>query len=330
MHHSVKLSVLWSSILPGCDYANNRLVVQDIMCGNCDLYLGMKVAKIEPKHLNPWVPSPETAPALESSSATESIELQRSEESASMAEEAGEPEADALPEQEAEVSDDSDDGTDAGAPLPWVDHDTLHPSASLIDMQLLLCRVEQATSEDLFGDGVQVLPTVRQGEGLICEAYTRVLTRCGSVHNDSTKLCCANCESFICPMHAVLSDQHCWRLPGRDCVESAYYVNSLIPESFTLTKQRSSRLAQGDMTVADVSCSSCNCPLGWKFVSDCHKRNRHQVGRFGLVMSALTEIKTNDSNTGSKAMYSPFSFSTGIGGSTLSLVKDLMESENQT
>jgi len=122
----------------------------------------------------------------------------------------------------------------------------------------------QATSEDLFGDGVQVLPTVRQGEGLICEAYTRVLTRCGSVHNDSTKLCCANCESFICPMHAVLSDQHCWRLPGRDCVESAYYVNSLIPESFTLTKQRSSRLAQGDMTVADVSCSSCNCPLGWK------------------------------------------------------------------
>jgi len=160
MHHSVKLSVLWSSILPGCDYANNRLVVQDIMCGNCDLYLGMKVAKIEPKHLNPWVPSPETAPALESSSATESIEqLQRSEESASMAEEAGEPEADALPEQEAEVSDDSDDGTDAGAPLPWVDHDTLHPSASLIDMQLLLCRVEQVLrlTQGFAGGGKQLI-----------------------------------------------------------------------------------------------------------------------------------------------------------------------------
>ena len=48
--------------------------------------------------------------------------------------------------------------------------------------------------------------------------------------------------------------------------ESACYVNSLRPGSFTVMNERVELLAQGPMTVADVSCADCHRVVGWKFV----------------------------------------------------------------
>lgn len=69
------------------------------------------------------------------------------------------------------------------------------------------------------------------------------------------------------------------------------FVNSLQPGCFTLLNQRTERLVQGRMEVADVRCSRCNRAVGWKFCQDLTERqeNESQVGRFGVVGSAVGE-----------------------------------------
>jgi hypothetical protein len=61
--------------------------------------------------------------------------------------------------------------------------------------------------------------------------------------------------------------------------ESACYVNSLRSGSFALTNERLESLAQGPMTVADVSCARCHRAVGWKFIQSGRKTPRRSRRR---------------------------------------------------
>jgi hypothetical protein len=106
---------------------------------------------------------------------------------------------------------------------------------------------------------------------------------------------CANraCRQTLCDSIQVLSLQHRWALDGQSA-EDACYVNALRPGSYSCGPLRLERMAQGRMSVSDVSCSGCLTPVGWRFgiapgvtTADQRRPNVNQEGRFGLVMSAF-------------------------------------------
>lgn len=98
------------------------------------------------------------------------------------------------------------------------------------------------------------------------------------------------CGQLLCHSRDVLSRQHCWAPPGGP-TEDAWYLNGFVEDSVVVEPGHPERLAQGPMEVADVSCSRCLGVVGWKFCSDLGavRRNRHQVGRFGLCLSSIVQ-----------------------------------------
>lgn len=80
--------------------------------------------------------------------------------------------------------------------------------------------------------------------------------------------------------------------PLATSTEPALFVKRLKKDSHCVGVGRMESLRQGDMEVADVSCSSCGAHVGWKFLSEVARNgvlhNYDQVGRFGIVRSAVT------------------------------------------
>jgi len=123
------------------------------------------------------------------------------------------------------------------------------------------------------------------GAALIPSALVSV---CGC---DSLVCRTRGCGNVLSEVDQVLSTEHAWSLDSPDQAagrvqdyrrhrgaESACFVNSLRPGSFSLRNERVELLAQGPMTVADVSCADCHRVVGWKFVRS-GQRPRKQARR---------------------------------------------------
>jgi len=76
----------------------------------------------------------------------------------------------------------------------------------------------------------------------------------------------------------------------------AFFVKRLIKKSYIVDNVRVENCRQGEMEIGDVKCAGCKAYLGWKFLAEVNVgknraqplRNYDQVGRFGIVRSALT------------------------------------------
>lgn len=73
----------------------------------------------------------------------------------------------------------------------------------------------------------------------------------------------------------------------------AFFVKRLIKKSYVVDNVRVENCRQGEMEIGDVRCADCRSYLGWKFLAEMNNgaaklRNYDQVGRFGIMRSALT------------------------------------------
>lgn len=95
------------------------------------------------------------------------------------------------------------------------------------------------------------------------------------------------CGNPLAMPDAILSQMHAWDA-GRG-YEEAWYLNHLLEGAAVAEPARRERLAQGEMSVADLCCCRCGAAVGWVFDADAEPdgRNTSQVGRVGLVVSSL-------------------------------------------
>jgi hypothetical protein len=105
------------------------------------------------------------------------------------------------------------------------------------------------------------------------------------------------CGNPLALPDAILSQTHAWDA-GRG-YEEAWYLNHLLEGAVVVEPARRERLAQGEMSVADLRCSRCEAAVGWIFVADAEPdaRNTSQVGRVGLVVSSLRHQPTLEPRT---------------------------------
>lgn len=104
-------------------------------------------------------------------------------------------------------------------------------------------------------------------------------------------------SSRLTDMDAYLEWDHSWAGPAT-ASHPAFFVKRLRPGVARVVNARDEHLRQGDMTVGDVCCASCDSHIGWKFLAEAPAddadagqavlHNYDQVGRFGIIRSAVT------------------------------------------
>eukprot|EP00937_MAST-01D_sp_MAST-1D-sp2_P007589 g7589.t1 len=100
---------------------------------------------------------------------------------------------------------------------------------------------------------------------------------------------CATCRLALCRADALLCTARCWSLDGASAPEPSCYVNTVFGGSVSVTGARPERLSQGWFEMGDAHCRGCGAQVGYTFLRDLERDmpNRHQVGRYGLVVRCL-------------------------------------------
>lgn len=94
-------------------------------------------------------------------------------------------------------------------------------------------------------------------------------------------------------MNPYLEWDHSWA-GHATASQPAFFVKRLKQNSYTLDNVRVENLRQGPMKVGDVHCAGCNKHVGWKLLAEVPQsddgllHNYDQVGRFGIIRSAVT------------------------------------------
>ncbi|CAJ1402164.1 unnamed protein product [Effrenium voratum] len=162
----------------------------------------------------------------------------------------------------------------------------LEPETGLLGCRRLMCKCDRFLGRVL-GPSISVIK--------LCASYLVEIDNDGPVSQRCVMHCSGRAKKPGCgqPLFfrdSVISKDHCWRIPSCGA-ERAWYINDFITGSVSVGVGTPSRLAQGPMVTADVSCSACNSIIGWKFVSDMQKDqpNIHFVNRYGICCSSFRE-----------------------------------------
>lgn len=126
--------------------------------------------------------------------------------------------------------------------------------------------------------------------GQICLGmrYLRLLdTHADRPADTLVPLLCRRCERTLSYTDQLLCTRRRWGF-GRTHPQPACFMNSVVSAHVEVRGRYEEQLAQGLMEMADVWCK-CGCQVGYKFCGDktASKRNRNQVGRYGLVCSTF-------------------------------------------
>ena len=118
--------------------------------------------------------------------------------------------------------------------------------------------------------------------------YLRLLdTQVGHPVDELVPILCLCCDRPLTYTDQLLCTRRRWGF-NRAPPEPACFVNSLVLAHVEVRGRYEEQLAQGLMEMADVFCM-CGAQVGYKFCADRtpSRRNRNQVGRFGLVCSTF-------------------------------------------
>ena len=105
---------------------------------------------------------------------------------------------------------------------------------------------------------------------------------------DRVPIRCSQCERTLTFTDQLLCAERRWSFDDEP-PSAACYVNSVELKNVTeIGSSYVERLAQGPFEMADLACQ-CGTRIGYKFVRDCSdtKRNIHQQGRYGIVLSRV-------------------------------------------
>ena len=100
-------------------------------------------------------------------------------------------------------------------------------------------------------------------------------------------LCCRGCSNVLSHSDQVLCTERRWGFRGVTSPEPSMYVNSLLLGSTKVTPVSRMALGQGDFDMCDVTCSTCERRVGYRFCGAVDSHNINHVGRAGLVLSCV-------------------------------------------
>lgn len=100
-------------------------------------------------------------------------------------------------------------------------------------------------------------------------------------------LCCRSCGNVLSHSDQVLCTERRWGFRGVLSPEPSMYINSLVLGSTKATLVSRMALGQGHFDMCDLTCSTCNAAVGYRFCSAIDDHNVNHVGRAGLVLSCV-------------------------------------------
>lgn len=100
-------------------------------------------------------------------------------------------------------------------------------------------------------------------------------------------LCCRSCGNVLSHSDQVLCTERRWGFRGVQSPEPSMYVNSLVPGSTKAMLVSRMALGQGHFDMCDLTCSTCDAAVGYRFCSAIEDHNVNHVGRAGLVLSCV-------------------------------------------
>ena len=104
------------------------------------------------------------------------------------------------------------------------------------------------------------------------------------LYGSTSILKCRRCQSDICFSETVISKGFNGRY-GR-----AYLCNPIPTNTHTIAKATTRQLVTGTHLVADISCSVCLAPLGWKYISASDPYQQYKVGKYILETKSVTRV----------------------------------------
>lgn len=104
------------------------------------------------------------------------------------------------------------------------------------------------------------------------------------LYGSTSILKCCRCQSDICFSETIISKGFNGRY-GR-----AYLCNPIPTHAHTLAKPTIRQLVTGSHLVADISCSVCLAPLGWKYISASDPYQQYKVGKYILETKSVTRV----------------------------------------
>eukprot|EP00397_Hematodinium_sp_SG-2012_P007505 GEMP01007551.1.p1 GENE.GEMP01007551.1~~GEMP01007551.1.p1 ORF type:complete len:551 (+),score=91.96 GEMP01007551.1:426-2078(+) len=120
--------------------------------------------------------------------------------------------------------------------------------------------------------------------------FLDMLSTMGKPAHRGAPIYCGNpsCNAIFSNTNQILDVKRRWAI-GEARPERAMFMNSLVMKNIDVRNPRRHRLAQGCFDMADVFCLKCQLQIGYAFISDKSEENRNvnQVGRYGLVCSAV-------------------------------------------
>ena len=100
-------------------------------------------------------------------------------------------------------------------------------------------------------------------------------------------LCCKGCDSLLSYTDQVLCTERRWGFRGVTAPVPSMYMNSLLPGSTKETPVTRMGLGQGVFDMCDVTCGTCERPVGYRFKGADDGCNENHVGRAGLVLRCI-------------------------------------------
>lgn len=100
-------------------------------------------------------------------------------------------------------------------------------------------------------------------------------------------LCCSSCGSVVSHSDQVLCTERRWGFRGATSPEPSMYVNNLLPGSTKATPVTRMSLGQGHFDMCDLTCSTCERKVGYRFCGAVDDYNANHIGRAGLVLSCV-------------------------------------------
>jgi hypothetical protein len=110
-------------------------------------------------------------------------------------------------------------------------------------------------------------------------------------------LCCRSCGNVLSHSDQVLCTERRWGFRGVQGPEPSMYTNSLVPGSTKATLVSRMALGQGHFDMCDVTCSTCDTAVGYRFCGAIDDHNVNHVGRAGLVLSRVY-LRVDDRQAG--------------------------------
>ena len=104
------------------------------------------------------------------------------------------------------------------------------------------------------------------------------------LYGSTSILKCHRCQSDICFSETIISKGFNGRY-GR-----AYLCNPIPTHTHTLARPTTRQLVTGTHLVADISCSVCLAPLGWKYISASDPYQQYKVGKYILETKSVIRV----------------------------------------